>query len=93
MLRPTLSAMRTPSHPWSRRLGCAVATASGDQWQNAVLVAALSLSMVASPLPGAARMGVDMDTPLSVLQQQERTVETLFREATPSVVFQPLSSG
>ncbi|KAL1510860.1 hypothetical protein AB1Y20_005693 [Prymnesium parvum] len=50
------------------------------------LAAALSLSIACLPGPGAA-LTVDLGTPLSVLQQQERTVEDLFRDATPSIVY------
>ena len=37
-------------------------------------------------LPSEARVA-DLSTPLSALQQQERTIEDLFERATPSVVY------
>ena len=46
----------------------------------------MSLSVALTPAASLAR-GIDLDTPISVLQQQERTVENLFRDATPSVVY------
>uniref|UniRef100_A0A6T7WV07 PDZ domain-containing protein n=1 Tax=Prymnesium polylepis TaxID=72548 RepID=A0A6T7WV07_9EUKA len=56
-------------------------------WQQQALAAVLSLSIaVGNPAANAARV-IDLDTPLSALQQQEQTVETLFEDATPSVVF------
>ena len=53
---------------------------------SSALAACLSLGEIAVPLPAMART-IGLDTPVSTLQAQEKTVENLFEAATPSVVY------
>ena len=61
------------------------------QLASSVLAAALAFSPLPPlplPLPpAAASAAVPLDTTVSALQQQERTLEDLFERATPSVVY------
>lgn len=60
--------------------------AFASSWQQ---LAVSSLAAAAIALGGAplAAPAVDLSTPISALQAQEKTVETLFDKATPSVVY------
>ena len=51
-----------------------------------LLAAALSASLLLGDPAASFGRALDLDMPLSVLQQQERTVADLFTEVTPSVV-------
>lgn len=59
---------------------------SPPAWQHALLSSALAACLAMGGGPAAAP-AIDMSTPLSALQSQERTVEDLFEKATPSVAF------
>ena len=82
---PIVHSMRLDRLAWrhgpSVRCASSPATAS---WQQALLSSALAACIALGP---AAAPAIDMATPLSALQAQEKTVEDLFERATPSVAY------
>lgn len=60
---------------------------SSTSFKQAALSAALAASVAFTPGASLAAQLIDPSLPVSALQAQERTVENLFSQATPSVVF------
>ena len=73
------------NHLACQRLRGAVSPATTtSSWQQALVSSALAACIALGPTAAPA---IDMATPLSTLQSQEKTVEDLFERATPSVAY------
>ena len=85
------SAMRLPFHAQPRclqatHLSRKIPSSLPPSWQQTLLSSALAAAIALAPAAAPAR-SIDLGTPLSALQAQERTVEDLFERATPSVAY------